>query len=102
MNEIFDPIVFRTVEYVMIALAVMVFAGLRFITPGYGMFYTPKWGPSLSNRLGWIVMEAPVFICMAILWASSSRRGEAALMVMASLFMLHYFQRSFVFPLLIK
>ena len=38
MNEIFDPIVFRTVEYVMIALAVMVFAGLRFITPGYGMF----------------------------------------------------------------
>ena len=47
-------------------------------------------------------MEAPVFICMAILWASSSRRGEAALMAMASLFMLHYFQRSFVFPLLIK
>ena len=102
MNEIFDPIVFRTVEYVMLALAVMVFAGLRFITPGYGMFYTSKWGPSLGNRLGWIVMEAPVFICMAILWACSSRRGEAPLMAMASLFMLHYFQRSFIFPLLIK
>ena len=65
MNVIFDPIVFRTVEYVMIALAVMVFAGLRFITPGYGIFYTPKWGPSLGNRLGWILMESPVFICMA-------------------------------------
>ncbi|MDE6379079.1 MAG: 3-oxo-5-alpha-steroid 4-dehydrogenase, partial [Muribaculaceae bacterium] len=52
--------------------------------------------------LGWILMEAPVFICMAILWACSSRRGETALIAMASLFMLHYFQRSFVFPLLIK
>ena len=102
MNAIFDPIVFRTVEYVMIALAVMVFAGLRFITPGYGIFYTPKWGPSLGNRLGWILMESPVFICMALLWAFSDRRGEAALIAMASLFMLHYFQRSFVFPLLIK
>ena len=102
MNGIFDPIVFRTVEYVMIALAFMVFAGLRFITPGYGMFYSPKWGPSLGNRLGWIVMEAPVFICMAILWLCSGRSGQPALVVMASLFMLHYFQRSFVFPLLIK
>ena len=102
MNEIFDPIVFRTVEYVMIALAFMVFAGLRFITPGYGMFYSPKWGPALGNRLGWVMMEAPVFICMALLWALSDRRGESALIVMAAIFMLHYFQRSFIFPLLIK
>ncbi len=102
MNVIFDPIVFGTVEYVMIALAVMVFAVLRFITPGYGMFYTPKWGPSVGNRLGWVMMESPVFICMAILWACSDRRSETALIVMASLFMLHYFQRSFIFPLLIK
>lgn len=102
MNAIFDPIVFRTVEYIMIALAVMVFAGLRFITPGYGIFYTPKWGPSLGNRLGWVLMEAPVFICMAILWGCSPRGDEMALVVMASLFMLHYFQRSFIFPLLIK
>ncbi len=102
MNAIFDPIVFRTVEYVMIALAVMVFAGLRFIMPGYGMVYTPKWGPSWGIRLGWILMEPPVFICMAILWACSERSAETALIVMASLFMLHYFQRSFIFPLLIK
>ena len=102
MNGIFDPIVFRTVEYIMIALAFMVFGGLRFITPGYGIFYTPKWGPSVSNRVGWIIMESPVFFCMAALWLLSPRRGAAALIVMASLFMIHYFQRSFVFPLLIK
>lgn len=102
MNGIFDPIVFRSVEYIMIALAVVVFAALRFITPGYGMFYTPKWGPTVGNRLGWILMEAPVIVCMAFLWFVSPRRGELPLVVMTSLFMLHYFQRSFIFPLLIK
>lgn len=102
MNGIFDPIVFRSVEYIMIALAVVVFAALRFITPGYGMFYTPKWGPTVDNRLGWILMEAPVMVCMAFLWIVSPRRGELPLVVMTSLFMLHYFQRSFIFPLLIK
>ena len=102
MNVIFDPIVFHTVEYIMIALAVVVFVALRFITPGYGMFYTPKWGPTVGNRMGWIIMEAPVFICMAFLWACSDRAGQPALIAMASLFMFHYFQRSFIFPLLIK
>ncbi len=102
MNEIFDPIVFHTVEYIMIALAVIVFVALRFITPGYGIFYSPKWGPSLSNRFGWVLMEAPSFICMAFLWTFSDRRAETALIVMASLFLLHYFQRSFIFPMFIK
>ena len=102
MNGIFDPIVFHSVEYIMIALALVVFVALRFITPGYGMFYTSKWGPTVGNRLGWIIMEAPVFICMGILWVMSPRSGELPLIVMASLFMLHYFQRSFIFPLLIK
>lgn len=102
MNVIFDPIVFHTVEYIMIVFAVVVFFALRYITPGYGMFYTSKWGPTVGNRLGWVMMEAPSFICMALLWAFSARRDESALIVMASLFLLHYFQRSFIFPFLIK
>lgn len=102
MNEIFNPIVFKSVEYIMIALAFMVFFGLRFITPGYGMFYTKKWGPSVCNRIGWVLMEAPVFIAMVLIWWLSPRREQFAPGVMAMLFLIHYFQRSFVFPLLMK
>lgn len=102
MNGIFDPIVFHYVEYIMIALALVAFFALRFITPGYGMFYTPKWGPSVANRVGWVLMESPVFIAMAVIWALSPRRSELAPAVMATIFMIHYFQRSFIFPLLIK
>ncbi len=86
----------------MIGLAVIVFIALHLVTAGYGMAYSPKWGPALPNRVGWVLMEAPVFFAMIALWVCSPRRGEAAPAVMASLFLFHYFQRSFVFPFLMK
>ncbi len=98
----FSPDIFYPVCYTMIALAVIVFFALQKITAGYGMAYSPKWGPSVPNRVGWILMEAPVFFAMLAIWLCSPRRGEAAPAVMASLFLFHYFQRSFIFPLLIK
>ncbi|MDE6330489.1 MAG: DUF1295 domain-containing protein [Muribaculaceae bacterium] len=86
----------------MVVLACIVFIALQRITPGYGIAYDRKWGPAISNRLGWIIMEAPVFFAMLAMWLLSPRRGEPTLIVMTSLFLLHYFQRSFIFPLLIK
>lgn len=88
----------------MTVLAVIVFIALRKITPGYGIAYDKKWGPAINNRIGWILMEAPVFIAMLLMWilAPESNRTNPAICVMTSLFLLHYFQRSFIFPLLIK
>lgn len=90
------------VSAVMLLLAVVVFIVLLKITAPYGMTFNPKWGPSLPNRPGWILMEAPVFFAMLLLWLLSPRCGQPALIVMTSFFLLHYFQRSFIFPLLIK
>lgn len=86
----------------MLVLAVVVFCALQRISAGYGMMYNSKWGPTLNNRLGWVLMEAPSFICMLLLWLLSPRAADPAPAVMASLFLLHYFQRSFIFPLLIR
>lgn len=86
----------------MAVLAVIVFAALFRIEAPYGMTYSSKWGPSVSNKVGWILMEAPAFIVMVLLWVLSDRRADAAPSVMASLFLLHYFQRSFIFPLMMK
>ena len=94
--------IFDTFLIVMAVTAVIVFIALQFVEAGYGMMYTKKWGPAINNRLGWVMMEAPVFIVMAILWWCSSRRAEVAPLVMFLLFELHYFQRSFIFPLLIR
>ena len=83
-------------------IAVIVFIVLQFISPGYGMMYNKKWGASLNNRLGWVLMECPVFIAMGLLWWFSDRKFETVPLVIFCLFQLHYFQRSFIFPMLIK
>ena len=87
---------------VMAALAVIVFVSLFFVDAGYGKFYNPKWGPSVDNRLGWVLMEAPVFFAMLLLWWFSGRRADPVRLVFLLFFELHYFHRSFIFPLKIR
>lgn len=87
---------------VMAVLAVPVFVALRHIDAGYGMMYTRRWGPAVNNRLGWVLMESPVFFAMLALWWLSGRRYELVPLVFLFVFELHYFQRSFIFPLMIR
>lgn len=95
----------QTFEFLLLAmsaLAVIVFVALYYVRAGYGMFHTPKWGLSVNNKLGWVLMEAPVFLVMFYLWWNSSVRFDAAPFLFFLLFELHYFQRSFIFPFLMK
>ena len=86
----------------MVAMASVVFVALYFVKAGYGKFRTPGWGCSINNKLAWVLMEAPVFLTMAVLWHESSDKWQLPQLVLFLLFELHYFQRSFVFPLLLK
>ena len=87
---------------IMALTAVVVFVALHFVKAGYGMMYTRRWGPTISNRIGWIIMEAPVFVAMLAMWWLSGRRTELVPTVMLIIFEIHYFQRSFVFPLMLR
>jgi 3-oxo-5-alpha-steroid 4-dehydrogenase 1 len=83
---------------VMAVIAVVVFVSLYFVDAGYGKFYNPKWGPAVNNKLGWVLMESPVFIAMLLLWLFSDRRDDLVRLAFLFVFELHYIQRSFVFP----
>lgn len=87
---------------IMSAVAAIVFVALYFVDAGYGKFYTPKWGHAIDNRLGWVLMEAPVFIAMMLLWLYSERRTDPTRLAFLLIFEIHYFQRSFIFPLKIS
>ena len=100
--SIFDSTVYYAVVGAMFALAVVVFFALQRITAGYGMMYNRKWGPTVNNRLGWILMETPSFAAMLVLWLLSNRAAHPVLIVMAVFFEIHYFQRSFIFPFLLR
>lgn len=49
-----------------------------------------------------MLMEAPVFIVMLLLWWNSAQYNSIVPLIFFLLFQLHYFQRAFVFPFLLK
>lgn len=99
---IFNSTFYDIVVASMAVLAVIVFFALQKIEAAYGMTFSAKWGPSINNKAGWVIMEAPAFILMALIWCLSPRATEVAPCVMGGLFELHYFQRSFIFPFLMR
>lgn len=87
---------------IMTAIAAIVFVTLYFVEAGYGMLFDKKWGAPIPNKIAWVCMEAPVFIVMLIFWSGSERQFETAPLLFFLFFELHYLQRAFIFPLLIK
>lgn len=94
--------IYHVLLYIMPPLAVIVFLALFFVKAGYGIFRTKDWGISLPNKIGWIIMECPAFLMMLYLWYASSGKLNPAIFTFFILFEIHYFQRAFVFPLLMK
>lgn len=97
-----DILYFNYLLYAMIFTAIVVFIALYCIQAGYGMFHNGKWGKTVSNKLGWMIMEAPVFFVLLALWILSPRRDMLVPALMTGFMMLHYFQRAFVFPFLFR
>ncbi len=97
MKETFDIFLI-----VMAVIALFVFIALHFFEAGYGYLFDRRYGPPLPNKVGWVVMEAPVFIMMCILWATSERMWDAVPLALFLIFQSHYLQRSFIFPLLMR
>lgn len=102
MLTIFQSDFYFSVLGVMAVLAVFVFVALLKITAPYGMAYSSKWGPSVANRWGWIMMELPAFAFMLWIWLGSERAWQPGAVVCVGLFLIHYFNRTFVFPLRMK
>lgn len=92
----------------MAVMAVVVFVALFFFKAGYGYLSNSNWGPKISNKVAWVLMEAPAFLFLLYYTIRFAQSGvdtgncKAVLYIMAGLFLLHYFQRSFIFPLLMR
>lgn len=93
---------FNILLIVMAILALVIFIALYFIDAGYGMLFSKKWGTTLPNKIGWFVMESVVFFVMFALWLFSPRKLELTPFIFFLFFELHYAQRSFIYPLLMK
>lgn len=88
--------------FIMALVCVVIFVALYFVDAGYGKMRSEKWGPAINNKVGWFLMEAPVFVVMLYLWSLSTVRFQVPYLIFFLIFQWHYFQRSFVFPFLLK
>jgi 3-oxo-5-alpha-steroid 4-dehydrogenase 1 len=81
---------------------ILVFLALCFVDAGYGQYIDRRWGRAISNRVGWVIMELPVVLLFFLYWIASERTLAITPLVFFLLFNLHYCQRTFVFPLLLR
>jgi hypothetical protein len=91
-----------TIEYVAIAwiiVAVLMFPLLLKVTAPYGRHTTGKWGPMMSNRLGWFIYEVPSLIIFVVLMLTGDKTFDEPLWILFSLWTIHYVNRSIIFPL---
>lgn len=86
----------------MLIAAALVFVLLLFVSAPYGQHIRDKWGPNINNKAGWVIMELPTVVIYFILWIIGERPFEVISIVFLSIWMLHYCQRTFIFPLLIR
>ena len=87
---------------VMAITALFVFIALHFVKAGYGYLYNPKFGFPIPNKIAWVLMEAPVFVAMWVMWYLGGMTTELAPLALFSIIQIHYFQRSFIFPMLLR
>lgn len=87
---------------VMTVVGMVLCYSLYMFDVGYGQYLDRRWGRTVTNKVGWVIMELPVVILFFCYWIFSERRFDTVPLIFFVLFNLHYCQRTFVFPLLIR
>jgi 3-oxo-5-alpha-steroid 4-dehydrogenase 1 len=97
-----ELIFFNFLMIIFIAVGIGVFILLFFVAAPYGQHIRKGWGPNINNKIGWFVMEVPTVIIYLVLYLISDRMFSLTAIVFLCIWMLHYGQRTFIFPLLIR
>jgi 3-oxo-5-alpha-steroid 4-dehydrogenase 1 len=88
--------------WIVFVSAPAIFVVLFFRAAPYGRHFRDGWGPSVSARIGWIVMEMPALLVIGITVISSGRAASPVSYLLLGLWELHYLYRTCLFPFLMK
>ena len=82
------------------AMAALTYASLMRLNAPYGRHYSGRgWGPEMSNRAGWMVMELPATALFAGIYFMGGAASEPVPLVLLGIWQCHYLNRTFVYPL---
>jgi len=88
-----------TLIWILIALIVLPI-NLIYKAP-YGKHSTKKWGKSIDNKTGWILMELPALLTCPLIYFTITEEINLNV-VFIVLWIIHYFNRTVIYPLRIK
>jgi len=93
---------FRNLAYLWMAFGAIIFLVLLKVTAPYGRHTSSRWGPQVSNRMGWIVMEAPGMILLMYFMLTKASAQNLMSWILVAFFMFHYINRTLIFPFRIR
>jgi 3-oxo-5-alpha-steroid 4-dehydrogenase 1 len=95
MNELN---IYRYLIFSWFILASFIFSVLLFIIAPYGRHATRNWGLTISNRIGWIVMESTAPVIFFVCFIFGSNRINFTSLAFLILWLSHYVHRAFIYP----
>ena len=102
MNWYTGNTTYDTVLTIALAFAAFVIIGSLFMQSPYGRFGSTARGVNLNPKLGWWLMEIPATVVFAICYLTGPRRFDATPLVLAAIWLMHYGNRGWFFPLSIR
>jgi len=81
-------------------LGVLTFVVLFVISAPYGRHARAGWGPSISARAGWVLMELPALMVPLACFIVADRWDDPVALAFISLWSGHYVYRTLIYPFL--
>jgi len=79
-------------------LGLIIFVLLLFVTAPYGRHSRKDWGPNISNRMGWILMEFPSLLVFILCFLLGPNQIQPVTWIFFAIYVFHYTNRSVIYP----
>ena len=89
------------ITYIWILIALIVLPINLIYKSPYGKHSTKKWGKSIDNKTGWILMELPALLTCPLIYFTITEEINLNVLFIV-LWIIHYFNRTIIYPLRIK
>ncbi len=85
-----------------VVLALIIFISLFYIAAPYGRYARRGWGATVSDRIGWVVMESISPVLFAVCFVVGGNEKTPVLFLFFCLWEAHYIHRAFIYPFTLR
>jgi hypothetical protein len=97
-----ERLLFNVLLAAILAISVVTFLALSFVSAPYGRHERRGFGKGIGARWGWLIMESPAVLVIALCFVFGDTRASVVSVVFLAMWELHYVQRTFIFPFLMR